>query len=236
MSIFAGLLDPTIKVMSGDPRANWPTLLPAEEAALRGAVESRLLEFRAGRALARDAMRALGAPGCALPVMPDRAPAWPEGLVGGITHCADLCAVAVGRSDQGWLSVGIDLEPNSSLPSDLVAEICGAEEREWLDSLPPRVTGRFARLIFSIKECVYKCQYPLSRRLLDFAALTIGIDAEGGRFTAHFNADAAPFARGDMIRGRFAMDAEHIATAVALRREDVAGRTLALAYKVVVHG
>src|SRR5690349_17676802 len=73
----------------GTPTAEW---LDAGEAALvaRGA-DKRRREFAGGRACARRALAALDAPSAALLVAAERAPAWPAGWVGSITHAAGYC-------------------------------------------------------------------------------------------------------------------------------------------------
>ena len=222
MSILDGLLDPQVQFAFGDPRAQWPAILPTEEATLDRAVESRRREFRAGRTIARQAMRAIAMSPEAISVRADRSPAWPDGVVGSISHCEDLCVAAVGRADQGWLAIGIDIENRRALPPELVPDICTPEEQDWLTSLPASDRGDYARLIFSAKECAYKCQHTLSGQLLDFHALTIRLDLTRGSFVAGFNQTATPFLPGDELVGRYRMDAEHIVTAMTLRSEQMA--------------
>jgi 4'-phosphopantetheinyl transferase EntD len=111
-----------------------------------------------------------------------------------------------------------------ALDPDLVPEICGPAERAWLASLPAERQGVLARAVFSAKESAYKCQYPLSRQLLDFQALDIEIDPAESRFTARFTVDAAPFRAGDSLHGRLAIADGHIATATMLGHRDIAAR------------
>lgn len=222
MKLFGGIFDPAIRIATGDPRGEWLPGAPEEEAALARAVPARRREFRAGRAVAREAMRALGVEPVAVPAAPDRAPLWPQGIVGSISHCRDLCAAALGRRADGFVSIGLDIEPAEALDPDLVSTICVDEERDWLAAMPEAERGILARTIFSAKECAYKCQYTLSRQLLDFHAMTIRIDAEGRRFVAEFNATAGPFATGDRLDGRFSIDAGHIVTGMALTGKQIA--------------
>jgi 4'-phosphopantetheinyl transferase EntD len=225
MKLLDGLFDPQIRHAHGDPRVDWPAVWPIEEAALHRAAESRRREFRAGRTCAREAMLALAAAPAAIAVRADRSPAWPDGLVGSISHCHDLCIAAVGRIDQGWLAIGIDVEAREAMPPELVPEICGPEEQNWFKGLPIGDRGDYATLIFSAKECAYKCQHTLSGRLLDFTALTICIDPPSSQFTARFNHSAAPFLAGHELVGRYRMDAHHIVTAIALSRQQMTANT-----------
>src|SRR4051812_37543143 len=92
--LLAGLLPAGVAVAESfgdEPEAD---LHPEEAAAVAGAAERRRREFAAVRACARTALAALGVPPVAVP--PDvaaeqawarRAPGWPEGGTGGMTHC-----------------------------------------------------------------------------------------------------------------------------------------------------
>ena len=83
-------------------------LHPEERSAVADAIESRRREFAAGRALARRQLARLGVDPGPIPARADRTPIWPEGVVGSISHCADLCAVVVARAD-AFRSLGLDV-------------------------------------------------------------------------------------------------------------------------------
>ena len=70
-------------------------LFPEEEALVAGAVTKRREEFAAGRNAARAALAGLGPPPCPLLRAGRRAPAWPQGIVGSITHCSGFCCAVV---------------------------------------------------------------------------------------------------------------------------------------------
>ncbi|MCA0846232.1 4'-phosphopantetheinyl transferase family protein [Salipiger thiooxidans] len=156
------------------------TLFPEERAAVARAIPSRRAEFAGGRLAARGAMAALGLPPCAVPAGPDRAPRWPEGVVGSITHDGGLCLAIVGRSD-AWQAIGIDLERDADLPPEITAQI--ATEAE-LSGLAPLSRGRAAARLFSAKEAAYKAQYPLTRCLFGFDAMTAHLPDGGMRMCA----------------------------------------------------
>src|SRR5215469_16812348 len=67
-------------------------LRPAEAAIVARAVEKRRAEFATGRACAHAALDAWGAPDAPLLPGPDRAPLWPDGFVGSISHARGACA------------------------------------------------------------------------------------------------------------------------------------------------
>ena len=176
--------------------------------------EKRRHEFLAGRACARTAMAKLGLPAVAIPAAPDRTPVWPAGIVGSISHCETLCIAAVAKVSDGYASLGLDIEPAEALPGDILDIVCTGPEQSWLRCQPEAHRGLLARLIFSAKECAYKCQYPLTRTLIDFNAFQIGVG--NGTFTATFTEPVGRFATGDILQGRFRLSSAYIVCAMAL--------------------
>src|SRR5262249_41084450 len=72
-------------------------LMPGEVDAVSRAVPSRRREFALGRWCARRALGGLGIAPQSIPVGEGRAPTWPHGVVGSITHCREFVAAAVAR-------------------------------------------------------------------------------------------------------------------------------------------
>lgn len=201
-----GLLPAGTAVGATDPGLLHP-LWPGEAPA--GAVPRRLAEFSAGRAAARAALAALDAAPQGISVGPDRAPVWPEGMHGTITHSADACLAALRRGAGG---LGLDLEPDEDLPADLWDDILLPAERAW--ACAQARPGRAARLVFSAKEAAYKAQYPLSHQVFGFDMLCVAV--RGDQFTARFRRPLAPFQPDDAIHGRHATLQGHILTAASL--------------------
>ncbi|MFC3614317.1 4'-phosphopantetheinyl transferase [Lutimaribacter marinistellae] len=211
LMLAAPLFDSRIALASTDPRRAYD-VYPEEIAALGGAVDKRRREFAAGRMAARLALRDLGAPAMAVPVGDDRAPIWPPGLVGSITH-TDVACLAVAAWEGEVAMLGLDLEPDQPLDEDLVREICTETERDWLaEQTQP---GLAAKVIFSAKEAVYKAQYTRSRTLFGFDTLHVMPDLAGGAFAAEFRRDVPGFASGRRIDGKLVIGHGFILTAVA---------------------
>jgi 4'-phosphopantetheinyl transferase EntD len=230
MTLASRLFDPLIHTAEMDPGTAGDTLLPGERAAIVHAVEKRRREFIAGRSCARLAMAELGEPPAPILQGEDRAPIWPPGLVGCITHTDTRCAVAVARVADGFLSLGLDIEPATPIKAELLRIICLPEERAYLDSQPAGERGLLGKLMFSAKECAYKCQYPLSRTFLDFHAMRVYPDLAGGRFVAVFQRDAGPFASGDELHGRLLVDQGYLMTAMTLTDRTACARRPAEAF------
>ncbi len=171
-------------------------LWPQERRAMAGAVPHRLAEFAAGRQAARTALAALGHGAVALPMGPDRAPIWPKGISGSISHAAGL-AVAVVRSGA---PLGVDIEDDSPLPEDLWPPLTSPEERA---AFPPGDTGRQVCWLFAAKEALFKAQAQGARAMFGFDAVHMTL-VEGG-FDAQFLVDAGAFRSGDRVVGRLAL-------------------------------
>lgn len=158
------------------------TLFPAEEAVIVRAVDKRRREFTSARLCARTALARIGVPSA--PILPGErgAPTWPDGVVGSMTHCAGYRAAAVARAAD-VATIGLDAEPNESLPDGVLNTVANPEERAALAELPPGVAVSWDRLLFSVKESVYKAWFPLCRKWLDFAEAEVTIELSGA-FTA----------------------------------------------------
>ncbi|MEB8386041.1 4'-phosphopantetheinyl transferase superfamily protein [Rhodobacteraceae bacterium KMM 6894] len=204
-----------VAVVVTDPTAPHGAPLPDELPAIARAGPKRRIEFAAGRAAIRQAMQALDAAPCAVPAGPDRAPIWPEGIVGSLSHCDTACVAALGRTPR-LRAIGIDIEADIGLSPDLIPTICSLAERAWLSTQPEDQRALLAKLIFCAKECAYKCQYPVTQVLFDFDTLEITPDLDTGQFEATFTREIGCFAAGTCLSGRFAVTGGVIACGMVL--------------------
>jgi 4'-phosphopantetheinyl transferase EntD len=160
------------------------TPYPEEMASVEGAVEKRRLEFVTARGCARRALVKLGLSAQAIPAGGRGEPRWPEGVVGSITHCDGYRACALGRATE-LLAIGIDAEVNEPLPEGVLDDIALPQERSSIGELAREVRGvNWDRLLFSIKESVYKAWFPLMQRWLGFEDAVVAIDGASGTFSA----------------------------------------------------
>ena len=214
------LLPSTVAVAVAGP-ADWSgTLLPAERAGLGDrAVPRRRHDFTAGRTCARRALAALGLPVTPLPAGPDRAPVWPAGVVGAITHTEGYCAAAVARATD-MRAVGIDAEGHRPLTPGVRRKVCRPDEEADLVRLPSGLP--WPTVLFSAKETVYKVWYPLVGTWLGFPDARLTLDPDAGTFRAEIapaRLAAAPVPDPpSSITGRFAVDDALIRTAAVLAR------------------
>ena len=210
------LAGPGVGVAVQDVSAPSAPLWARERLAMVRAVPSRIAEFTAGRAAARQAMQALGLPEAAIAMGADRAPVWPAGVVGSISHAGGMGAALVARVG-AIAGIGLDLELNEPLPPDLWPEVCTSAELIALTKLPAAAQGQTARLIFSAKECCYKCIYPHTKAVLSFGAMEIRPDLTGNTYAATLVEPAGPFAPGTTWVGGFARIGGLIATVMVSR-------------------
>ncbi|WP_417586779.1 4'-phosphopantetheinyl transferase family protein [Pararhodobacter oceanensis] len=187
-------------------RADMARLFHVEHSAVEGAVPARQREFAAGRIAARQAM------GRDLPVVmaEDRAPVWPAGVTGSITHAGGWALAVAGVADK---LIGIDLEVDAALPAEVWETVLTASEHAALRDMPD--AGRWARVIFSAKECAYKAQYPRTKQLFGFEVFEVTLEPVAGEFTVVFQRDIASFAAGDRLRGRYSIGGGFILTGIA---------------------
>ncbi|KIN64469.1 Phosphopantetheinyl transferase PptA [Sulfitobacter noctilucicola] len=204
----AALYDLPVAVGVTDPRVAQPEPMGREARHLRRAFPVRKREFAAGRTAARQAMTALGRSPEPIPAHPDRAPHWPEGLSGSISHTGKLCAAVLTTAP---FHLGLDMEENADLEVGLLATICSDRELAHIDG-PYRL--RLAKLIFCAKEAAYKAQYPITRTLFGFDHIEISLDLAQQRFTAAFTKPVGCFAVGDKMPGKFDGIEDHLVTAV----------------------
>jgi 4'-phosphopantetheinyl transferase EntD len=147
----------------GDPGQ----LLPTEAEGKERWAEKRIREFAAGRQCVRHALLRMGRQPTPLLALPDRRPAWPDGVTGSITHCAGFAAAVVAATP-GVRSLGLDVEVSGAVDEHLWPRVLNAGERTWLQSCAEQGRPLWATVIFSAKEAFYKCQYPVTGQWLEF--------------------------------------------------------------------
>lgn len=176
-----------------------------EEITLAHASPERLAEFRTARSCAREALRLLGEPTTSIPVGTDRAPVWPTGIVGSITHCQGFRAAVVAKREH-VLALGIDAEPDAPLPP-------GVAESTFTPTETAATRGLTAgtdwdRLLFSAKESIFKLQTCLGREPR----------IEITQVYADGTLQTTPGPPGTHIEARWATERGVILTAVTARR------------------
>lgn len=150
--------------------------LPSLERELaRGMLERRRASFSSGRVAARAALRRLGITGQPIAIGADRAPVWPDGAHGSISHCEDICLVVAGN-DPRTVGIGIDIEKHAELGAGVRDLILTSDEKRYLRTLPDG--PNWDLLVFSFKESVFKCVNPLIGRWIDFKHASVRFERD----------------------------------------------------------
>jgi 4'-phosphopantetheinyl transferase EntD len=204
----SALLPPEVLVETDRGGGPTPVMWPAEARQIAASVPARRHEFAVARACAHRVLDRLGAPPEPLLKGPDRAPCWPPGVIGSLTHCAGFHAAAATR-DPRIAALGIDAELHAPLPDGVDAIVLTAADRDAL----PAIDGVYwERVVFSAKESVFKAWWALNGTWLGFDDATIRLDPARGAFRAELR-------RPLPLVGRFATTDELILTTVVARAQ-----------------
>ncbi len=138
------------------------SLTSKEQVQMRNSAVSVRRASGAARIVARNLLRAAGTqPPLDLCKRASGAPAWPAGFLGSLSHDHDF-AVAVIASDKRLQSIGIDIEPKTPLPDELISMVATKKEIDEFNG-----DALTAKLLFCIKEAVYKATNVLDGHYLD---------------------------------------------------------------------
>ncbi len=197
-------------------QADFSRLYPEEAACVARAGAKRRGEFASGRLLAREILSNSGISEFPLTIGADRAPKWPPGMIGSISHCDGLCGVAVARRGS-FLAIGLDLEPATPLPQEVVERVCTGAEASWAGSCQPAGMPDWLKLFFSAKESVYKSLRGLVAQEFEFLDFEVEFQPTERRFRMHPSTPVlASAARKYRVEGRFAWTGDHLATGVSV--------------------
>ena len=189
LRLLARIAPPGVACSAGEIRDLPASPYPDEEAAVGDVAAARRREFRTGRFHAREALARLSAPPQALPCLPSRAPRWPQGHTGSISHSPALC-VAVAAKRGRLTQLGIDIEPLAPISPRLAAVILARGE-----------AGHGLLRTFSAKEAVFK-----ACGTADFRSIHILWSPNDTRFVARIRSDAGS------IAGAWSIAQGHIVT------------------------
>ncbi|MFI6640485.1 4'-phosphopantetheinyl transferase [Streptomyces sp. NPDC050504] len=185
----------------------------AEAELVAGVVESRRREFLTARRCAHQALAGLGRTPVPVGRGRDRAPVWPPGVVGSITHCDGYRAAAVAEYGD-VLALGIDAEPHRDLAPGVAELVLRPAEAHRLADLRRHEPGAaWPTLVFCAKEALYKAWYPMTRRWLDFHDVEVTIDPARHAFVGHVLAADAPRSE---FSGRYHFDDDLVVAAVVV--------------------
>lgn len=183
---------------------------------------NRRSEFFSGRRCAHLAMVAAGYPN--LPVLRayDRSPIWPLTIVGSITHTSVLASVIIKKHHSRVMGLGIDLEDLSrDIRTNINSHILTSwEMSQWTDA--SAVVSREVKIIFSIKEAIFKCFYPINEVYLGFHDAEI-TELSDDRFQASLlkNPFSHPTQTPLLLQGKLAFFESHVLAALYITQDQI---------------
>lgn len=187
---------------------------------LAKAIPKRKTEFLAGRYCAQLALKNMGADWQQpIAIGENRAPCWPEGLVGSITHSKGFASAIVAPSST-IRSVGIDSEAliAEKTAANVSSHVLTESELYTANAALLDSDRQYLTLIFSAKESIFKCLYPLVQQYFDFRHAVVELDAKfPGRFRFQLLKDlGGEFGKGYSAGGYYALADDFVHTAVLL--------------------
>ncbi len=133
-------------------------------------VPKRQAEFIAGRFCAQLGLKELGVLNRTVSCGEGRAPLWPNGVKGSISHTGDVAEAIVSMAPD-VVSLGIDIEKifQKDIARYISDQIVNKKELSLINSLPI-CFETFLTIVFSAKESLFKAIYPLVEEYFDFRA------------------------------------------------------------------
>jgi enterobactin synthetase component D len=213
VALSLGAPDLVLKLLSDFEHAGVP----------KGAAPKRRAEFLAGRHAATLALERLGQ---RAPVGRnfDGTPAWPSGVTGSISHGGGIACAAV-APERIYRSLGIDVERillDRERP-EVAPTVARSDELLLVKTALPHATpAERLTLIFSCKESLFKCLFPLTREFMEFEdARVVGLGRRAlgaGSVTLRLErAVSAEFPAGKTLDADFYLGAERVESAVFLK-------------------
>jgi len=188
-------------IASGDELA----LLPEEFGAFATSVNKVRRASGAARIVARDLLNRFGHHNRAIVKSGSGAPIWPNGIVGSLAHDAQIAMAAIAER-RNYASLGVDVEPADPLEPELLGLVASRTEMLQIHLDPCR-----GRLLFAVKEAVYKAVYPLDGIFLDHYDVEV-----------NFSSGTAEVRDGRIVHFRYGIDRHIVALAFIPIQSDAA--------------
>ncbi len=187
----------------------------APPASIQRSVAKRQAEFLAGRLCARSALQQLADLHHVPAIGDDRAPIWPPGISGSITHGTGWAGAIVAHSRQ-WQGLGLDMETllDDERATRLAGEILTPDELARMD---PAQVSLTVTLTFSIKESLFKALYPIVGKRFYFEHAEVVEWDSTGRVRMRLLTELSHrWGHGVEIEGQFSVQDEHLLSLIAI--------------------
>ncbi|KAA1184947.1 4'-phosphopantetheinyl transferase family protein [Photorhabdus heterorhabditis] len=185
-------------------------------AQLAKAVNKRRAEYLAARYCARQLLAQLGQPEFNLISGNDRAPIWPQGICGSVSHSAQHAIVLAAPQTNNRL-IGVDIETivNHQNMDEMIKMVLNDRETPFLNHCHLSPEQMFT-LAFSVKESLFKALYPHVKRFFGFeAAEIITLSLENNEIILQLQETLTNnYPAGTIFRGQFIIYPQEILTLI----------------------
>ncbi|QCT19991.1 4'-phosphopantetheinyl transferase superfamily protein [Jejubacter calystegiae] len=182
---------------------------------LKSAGAKRRAEYLAGRYAARQLLQEVGYNGV-VATGTDRAPVWPRGWRGSISH-TDTSAIAILTPNHFGISPGVDIEMfRPDIMQEIATSFTTADERDVLLAANCLPFDTALLIAFSAKESLFKALYPLVQQTFGFeVAKLYEIDPNTHTFTLELTRKLVPiFRAGYRVSGYYSIGPVGVTTMV----------------------
>jgi enterobactin synthetase component D len=205
----------------------WTARLPAQ---MSNAREPRVVTYLAGRYCAAEALKGAGVrDGTVVDFGDDRAPVWPVGYVGSITHTSSFAGAVVAPLNP---IVGIGIDTENLLSAEQVDDVRQTVAPEYhninfvgLDADGEK-NAHVVSCLFSAKESIYKCLHPLVREFFEFSDVSVTtVDHLTGTVHTVLNRPLGSFPRHWPFHVRFVLSDGRVHTSAVLYASQIPSAT-----------
>ena len=182
-------------------------------------VAKRQAEFLAGRLCARAALLQLQGLDCSPAIGEDRAPVWPSGICGSITHSTGHAAAIVAQKAD-WRGLGMDLENllNAERAGRLAGEILTPAELKRMAAGRREQRALTVTLTFSVKESLFKALYPIVQQRFYFEHAEVLEWTDRGQVRLRLLTDlSSEWRNGSELDAQFAVKEGQLLSLVSIR-------------------
>ena len=190
-------------------------LHPAEVRYLEAVGEARAREFATVRWCAGIALAGLGLERGVMTPGHCGSPRWPTGVVGSMSHCPGYRAACVTWASDEVVGLGIDVEAGTRLSAEVVDTVATYDEQARMREMRGGA-DRWAKVLFSAKESVYKACYPITDEVWDYRDVELTIRGTG-EFTARTDLDNDVRYSHTVIDGRWSVSSDIVFTSAIVR-------------------
>ncbi|MCW8090248.1 4'-phosphopantetheinyl transferase family protein [Alteromonas sp. ASW11-130] len=184
---------------------------------ISNAVKKRKSEFLAGRYLAKLALQSLGSDDTFVCVGKNRAPIWPKGFIGSISHTDDtaICAMAK-RNEVSRLGLDIETVLPQSVAKEIIKSVLITSEFALAGSVTEPDT-QMTTLIFSAKESLFKALYSEVGYYFGFENAEVKVvNTRTGKFVIELTSQLTPsLPGGTRFEGLFEILGNKVLTVIA---------------------